>query len=73
MGGVPDMIEHGRTGLLSPAADIASLAANLRRVLDDPALALRLAAAARAEAAGRFHPRAVALRTRAVYQQVRPR
>ena len=67
------MIEHGRTGLLSPAADINGLATNLRRVLDDPALALRLAAAARAEAAGRFHPLAVALRTRAVYQQVRQR
>ena len=73
VGGVPDMIEHGRTGLLSPVADIAGLAVNLRRVLDDPALALRLAAAARAEAAGRFHPLAVALRTRAVYQQVRQR
>lgn len=70
VGGVPDLIEHERTGLLSPAADVNALAANLRRILDDAAFRQRLGAAARAEAQPRFHPVAVALKTQALYNQV---
>ena len=36
--GVPDVVEHGRTGLLSPPADEAALAGSVRALLaDDPA------------------------------------
>jgi glycosyltransferase involved in cell wall biosynthesis len=37
-GGTPEVVEHGRCGLLSPPGDIDALAANLLRLLDDPAL-----------------------------------
>lgn len=45
--GPVELIEAGRTGLLVPSEDPARLAAAIRTVLDDPALAAGLAAAAR--------------------------
>jgi glycosyltransferase involved in cell wall biosynthesis len=46
VGGIPDVVEHGRTGLLAPARDPESLAALLIAALDDPAAAARRAAEA---------------------------
>jgi glycosyltransferase involved in cell wall biosynthesis len=46
-GGIPEMVEHEGTGLLAPVGDAAALAAAVDRLLDDPALARRLVAAAR--------------------------
>jgi len=45
--GIPDIVRNGDTGLLSPEGDVPALAANLRRVLEEPALADRLGVAAR--------------------------
>lgn len=42
-GGIPDIVEHGRTGLLAPVGDAGGIAALIDRVLDDPVLARRLA------------------------------
>jgi glycosyltransferase involved in cell wall biosynthesis len=47
-GGIPDIVEEGRNGLL--ADDVAGLAAALEQVLSDRALAERLAAGARESA-----------------------
>jgi len=41
-GGTPEVVEHGKCGLLSRPGDIDALAANLIRLLDDPALRARL-------------------------------
>ncbi len=41
--GTPEVVIHERTGLLAPPANPAALAAAIERVLDDPALASRLA------------------------------
>lgn len=41
--GIPELVEHGRTGLLAPQHDPEGLAAEIRRVLDDPAAARELA------------------------------
>jgi glycosyltransferase involved in cell wall biosynthesis len=46
-GGIADFIEDGRTGLLSAPKDPATLGKNLCHLLDDDALRLRLAEAAR--------------------------
>lgn len=46
---MPYLVEHERTGLLSPVGDEKALAANVIRVLRDPALAMQLAENARAE------------------------
>jgi glycosyltransferase involved in cell wall biosynthesis len=40
---MPYLVEHERTGLLSPVGDADALAANVIRLLRDPALAARLA------------------------------
>ena len=45
VGGVPEMIEHGRTGLLVPPRDAAALAAAIVRMLTDHPLADTLARA----------------------------
>ena len=46
-GGIPEVVEHERTGLLTPVADPAAVAAAIDRLLDDRALATRLAIEAR--------------------------
>ena len=53
-GGVPDVVEHGRTGLLVPPGDGAALRDALNRVLADAAERARLGAAARALVEQRF-------------------
>lgn len=46
-GGIPEIIDDGRTGLLVPPGDPAALALAIERVLADPALGRRLADTAR--------------------------
>ena len=53
-GGIPELVEHGRTGLLSPVGDPQALAVQLMRLMADPGLGSALGAAARAEAANRY-------------------
>ncbi len=42
-GGIPEVVEHERTGLLAPVGDGAALGANIVRLLTDRALAGRVA------------------------------
>lgn len=46
--GIPELVEDERTGLLAPPNDAAALALAMARLLSDPKLGQRLAAAARA-------------------------
>ena len=46
VGGIPDLVQHGVTGLLAPVGDVAALGAAVMRLLDDRELAVRLTAAA---------------------------
>jgi glycosyltransferase involved in cell wall biosynthesis len=54
--GIPEVVVHGETGLLSPAGDEEELARDLVRVLTDPDLAVRLGAAGRRRFLERFAP-----------------
>ena len=47
VGGIPDLVTHGRNGLLVPARDPEALADALVRVLEDRELAEQLARGAR--------------------------
>ena len=51
--GVAELIDHDRTGLLTPLGDARAMAGAIGRLMDEPDLASRLGAAARADAAER--------------------
>lgn len=54
VGGVPEIVDHGRTGVLVPPANSAELGGAISRLLTDPALQRRIAAAACASLRPRF-------------------
>jgi len=53
-GGVPEIISHGKTGLLFESENVEELTNRLRELIDDPALCQKLAKAGKAEADERF-------------------
>jgi glycosyltransferase involved in cell wall biosynthesis len=53
-GGIPEAVEHGRTGFLVPQADPRAIADAVGRLLGDSALRSRMGGAARATATARF-------------------
>lgn len=69
VGGPAEIIEHGRTGLLVEPHDPQALADAIRQLLDDGALAQRIAAAGRERAAEFSLPRHVAAVT-ALYAEL---
>ena len=68
-GGIPEMIEHEVSGLLAPVGDGAALAAAVDRLIDEPALARRLVAAA-LERVRAFDVRRTVERTEALYREI---
>jgi glycosyltransferase involved in cell wall biosynthesis len=62
VGGLAEIVEHERTGLVVPVDDPDALAAALRRIADDPALRARLGSAARNAARARYDRREWAAR-----------
>jgi glycosyltransferase involved in cell wall biosynthesis len=59
-GGTPEVVEHGRSGLLSAPGDVPALAANIVTLLEDPALRERMGAYGRARVLGYFNSRRMA-------------
>jgi glycosyltransferase involved in cell wall biosynthesis len=70
IGGIPDIVEDGVSGLLVPPADADALAAAIRRVLSDPALARRLGEGGRRRLHDRFGWRAIVQRWLDLYARV---
>jgi len=68
VGGILEVVDDGRTGLLVPPARPDDLAAAIRRVLDDPAFGRALGEAGRRRVEERFSWTSVAERTERVYQ-----
>lgn len=52
--GIPDLIQHGESGLLAEPEDAEGLADALKRILDDADLAARLGSAGRRQVTGKF-------------------
>jgi glycosyltransferase involved in cell wall biosynthesis len=69
VGGNPELVEEGRTGLLFPTGDSRALAACLARLLDDPPLRRQLAAAAAERMRDRFTRAAAAQTMAAIYDE----
>jgi len=67
VGGIPDIVEDGVSGLLVPPGDADALAAAIRRVRDDPALARRLGEAGRRRLREQFSWPAIVQRWLDVY------
>lgn len=68
-GGIPEVVEHGISGLLSPVGDVQTLAANAFYLLSDPARHAAFAQAARARAVA-FDVQAIVPHYEAHYRQV---
>ena len=70
IGGIPDLIDDGRTGLLFDPLDGASIRKAVMQWTEHPDQAAAMAATAKEEAMQRFHPRVVAARHLDIYREV---
>ncbi|MEX5631852.1 glycogen synthase [Parafrankia sp. FMc2] len=70
VGGIPEVVAHGETGLLVPPDDPATLAAAVNELLADPARAARMGRAGRERAVAAFGWAAVAERTARLYSHL---
>jgi glycosyltransferase involved in cell wall biosynthesis len=69
VGGVPENVVEGETGVIVRAADPGSLAAGINRLLDDPAEAARLAAEARRRVLARYSVERMVEETLSLYSK----
>lgn len=70
VGGVPEILQHGQTGLLVSRDDEQALASGLRVLLLDPERRARMGAAARRHAANAFDLEGMRAATRTLYSEV---
>ena len=68
-GGLPDIVQDGATGVLTPPGDVRALALALDALLARPDHGASLGRAGRLAALARFTPSLVATRYRAIYEQ----
>ena len=69
-GGVGQAVEHGRSGMLSPHEDIATLSENLERLMADPMLRERMGRDGRQRIFEEFLPERIARDAGEVYEQI---
>jgi glycosyltransferase involved in cell wall biosynthesis len=69
-GGAPEVVEHGKCGLLSPPGNIDALAANLLRLLGDPALRTQFGENGRSRVEDLFTPQRMASDFAALYARI---
>jgi glycosyltransferase involved in cell wall biosynthesis len=70
VGGVPEILEHERTGIIVPARDPGAMADAIQRLLARPQDGCALAGAARGEVEARFTPEAYRRSMTAFYEEV---
>jgi len=69
-GGVPSLVEEGRTGLFFPTGDVPMLAARIRQVFEDDELAVRLGRQAHNVACKRHNPDVIVQQVLNIYEDV---
>jgi len=69
-GGTPEVVEHGRSGLLSAPHDISTLAANIVTLLGDAPLRARMGEHGRSQVIERFSARRMAADAAAAYERL---
>jgi glycosyltransferase involved in cell wall biosynthesis len=70
VGGVPDIVEDGKTGLLVPPADPVALAESLARLLGDPGERQQFGLAGRARAREKFSQESMVSAVAAIYDRL---
>jgi len=70
VGGLPDLIEEGKTGFFCDPLKAASMAAAIEKVLVNPSAAAEVARQAHRRARERFHPQVIARRHLEIYWEV---
>jgi glycosyltransferase involved in cell wall biosynthesis len=70
VGGIPEVVRHGETGLLVPVKDARDLAASIIRLLLDPALAARFGAAGLERVRAKFSVERMVAGTLEVYARL---
>jgi starch synthase len=70
IGGIPEVVDDGVTGLLVPPNDPASLADAMNALLHDPMRAAEMGSAGRERAVAEFSWGAVAAQTAALYAEL---
>lgn len=69
VGGVPELVVDGETGLLAPAQDVSALSASVARILDDRGFGTRLAEAGRTRVREHFRLSDMRTATFALYAE----
>jgi glycosyltransferase involved in cell wall biosynthesis len=69
-GGTPEVVEHGKCGLLSAPGDIDALSANLLRLLEDPALRTQFGSYGRSRVEQHFTPQRIASDFAKIYSRM---
>jgi len=70
VGGIPEIVDHEKTGLLADVGDLDDLTRQVERLLDDPQLGARLGLAGKQFCLEHLQPSAVATRTVQEYRRV---
>jgi glycosyltransferase involved in cell wall biosynthesis len=70
VGGLPDLIEDGKTGVFCNPLEPESMSAGVSRLLDNADLGRKLASAAQDQAKERYHPSVIARRHVEIYREV---
>jgi glycogen synthase len=73
IGGIPDLVEHGRNGLLVPAQDPAALARAIKYLADDPELRTEMSHLNRSKAEATLEWSNVTARYLSIYQGLEQR
>ena len=70
IGGMADLVEHGKTGLLIPPYDSGEMAVQLSALMDVNPLRQALGEAAREKILAEYAPEIIALRHKKLYQEL---
>ena len=70
VGGLPEMVEHGRTGWLVPPAEPEPLAARLAELIRDPEQTIAMGAAGRIRVGNHFPVEQMVLRVSGIYDNL---
>ena len=70
VGGIPEAVDNGATGILVPPRDPEAIADAIDRLLDSPALASQMGEAARVRAREKFSPDAISAQFASLYRRL---